>query len=76
MTRKVLRISEKNKDRYQKLYLESQAHFMTIQTFVDWYEISRTQGRRILSIGAAVHKERTGEAVDVIDNIHLSKEQF
>jgi len=49
---------------------------MTIQTFVDWYEISRAQGRRILSIGAAVHKERTGEAVDVIDNIHLSKEQF
>tara|TARA_R100000541_G_scaffold12033_4_gene20353 strand:+ start:79 stop:300 length:222 start_codon:yes stop_codon:yes gene_type:complete len=70
--RKILTISEKLKDRYQKLYLESQQNFMTLQGFIDWYGIPKPTGRRILSIGAAVHKERTGKDVDAIDKIYLS----
>lgn len=74
--KKITAVKEKHKDQYEKLYLESQQNFMTVQGFMDWYEISRIAARKILSIGAAVHKERTGNEVDAVDKVYLSKEGF
>ena len=74
--KKITAVKEKHKDQYEKLYLESQQNFMTVQGFMDWYGISRTAARKILSIGAAVHKERTGNDVDAVDKVYLSEDQF